>query len=58
MKKWDLRLFANLNILLGMECIYIPKPLEDADSEASPDARTRRNMMRMVISLLEGFDLE
>ena len=28
---------------------YIPKPLEDADSEVSPDARTRRNMMRMVI---------
>ena len=27
----------------------IPKPLEDADSEVSPDARTRRNMMRMVI---------
>jgi hypothetical protein len=30
----------------------IPKPLEDADSEVSPDARTRRS------SLLEGFDLE
>ena len=29
--------------------IGIPKPLEDADSEVSPDARTRRNMMRMVI---------
>jgi len=28
---------------------YIPKPLEDADSEVSPDARARRNMMRMVI---------
>jgi len=27
----------------------IPKPLEDVDSEVSPDARTRRNMMRMVI---------
>jgi len=28
---------------------HIPKPLEDADSEVSPDAGTRRNMMRMVI---------
>ena len=26
--------------------VFIPKPLEDADSEVSPDARTRRNMMR------------
>jgi hypothetical protein len=25
--------------------VFIPKPLEDADSEVSPDARTRRNMM-------------
>jgi len=27
---------------------YIPKPLQDTDSELSPDARTRRNTMRMV----------
>jgi len=40
----------NKSILRGnIKLSYIPKPLEDADSEVSPDARTRRNMMRMVI---------
>jgi hypothetical protein len=29
--------------------MLIPKLLEDADSEVRPDARTRRNMMKMVI---------
>jgi len=29
---------------------YIPKPLEDADSEALPNVRTRRNMKIMVFT--------
>jgi hypothetical protein len=28
---------------------YIPKPPEDAGSDFRPDARSRRNMQRMVI---------
>jgi len=38
-----------LNGYSGIKIRTIPKLPEDADSEFRPDARTRRNMMRMVI---------